>query len=174
MASVYTFVDGKLMYKDIITYANGDYVLLKDYEKLENKTKQLQSDLEEWKDEARAVEKNRDEMLDNFRKGIEPYVDLQEMHEIIAELESELEVKDNILKIKNGLCGSFECLPSEPISVANMLINAKEEYEPTSLQKALFKTESKCLADKYSDGDLEQIAEHLLLYCRHQRKEDAQ
>lgn len=90
----------------------------------------------------------------------------------IAELESELEVKDNLLKIKDGLCGNFNELPSEPISVANILINAKEEYEPTQLQKALFKTGEKCLSDKYSDDDLEQIAEHLLLYCKHNREDE--
>ena len=136
------------------------------------KISELESDLEEWKAEARAAKKSREEMLANFRKGIEPYVDLVHMHERIAELESELEAKDNLLKIKNGLCGSFGCLPSEPISVANMLINAKEEYEPTSLEKALCKTEEKCLVDKYSDDDLEQIAEHLLVYCRHNREDD--
>ena len=63
-------------------------------------------------------------------------------------------------------------LPSDPIEVAKMLINAKIEYEPTSLQKALFKTEGKCLADKYSNDDLEQIAEHLLVYCKHNKESE--
>lgn len=89
----------------------------------------------------------------------------------IEKLESELEVKDNLLKIKNWLCGSFECLPSEPVSVANILINAKEEYEPTSLEKVLCK-DINPLVDKYSIDDLEQIAEHLLVYCKHNRGDD--
>ena len=63
-------------------------------------------------------------------------------------------------------------LPSDPIEVSQMLINVKIEYEPTSLQKALFKTDGKCLADKYSDDDLEQIAEHLLVYCKHNREDE--
>lgn len=88
----------------------------------------------------------------------------------IEQLESELEVKENLLKIKNELCGSFECLPSGPVSVANMLINAKEEYEPTSLEKALC-SNIQALVDKYSIDDLEQIAEHLLVYCKHHREE---
>lgn len=96
----------------------------------------------------------------------------KQAQEKISELESELEVKDNLLKIKNGLCGNFDDLTSEPISVANMLINAKIEYEPTSLQKALFKTDGKCLADKYSVDDLEQIAEHLLAYCKHNKESE--
>lgn len=152
MASVYTFVDGKLMFEDKIAYANGDYVSLKDYKTLEDKAKNLKCELDKTYNQFMEVEK--------------------ESQERIAELESELEVKDNLLIIKNGLSGNDVELPCEPISVAEMLINAKIEYEPTSLQKALFKTEGKCMADKYSDDDLEQIAEHLLVYCKHNREDD--
>ena len=153
MASIYTFKHGKLMHKDKMVYANGEeFVLLKDYEVLEDRVEKLKCELDKTYNQLMEVEKDAQER--------------------IAELESELEVKDNMLKIKNGLCRSFDCLQSEPISVANILINAKEEYEPTSLQKALFKTDSKCLADKYSDDDLEQIAEHLLVYCKHNREDE--
>lgn len=151
MASVHTFVDGKLMFKNKIAYANGDYVSLEDYEALEDKVKKLKCELDKTYNHLMEVEKDAQEH--------------------IAELESELETKDNLLKIKNGLCGSFECLPSEPISAANMLINAKVEYEPTSLEKALC-NEIKPLVDKYSIDDLEQIAEHLLVYCKHNREDD--
>ena len=116
----------------------------------------------------------KSELSDVQKSADEYYNKCIDLTNQIAKLESELEFKDNMLKIKNGLCGNFDDLPSEPISVANMLVNAKIEYEPTSLQKALFKTDGKCLADKYSDDDLEQIAEHLLLYCKHSRKEDEQ
>ena len=153
MASIYTFKHGKLMHKDKMVYANGEeFVLLKDYEVLEDRVEKLKCELEKTYNQLMEVEK--------------------ESQERIAELESELEVKDNMLKIKNGLCGNFDDLTSEPISVANMLINAKIEYEPTSLQKALFKTDGKCLADKYSDDDLEQIAEHLLVYCKHNKESE--
>ena len=64
-------------------------------------------------------------------------------------------------------------LPSDPIEVAQMLINAKIEYEPTSLEKALC-SNIKPLVDKYSIDDLEQIAEHLLVYCKHNRKDEEQ
>ena len=152
MKSTYVFVSS-MTNKGKITSANGvEYVLLKDYDILKNENNQLKHDLSE-----------------TYNQLIETGKEAQAK---IAELESELEVKENLLKIKNGLCSSFDCLPSEPISVANMLINAKEEYEPTSLEKALCKTEEKCLVDKYSDDDLEQIAEHLLVYCRHNREDD--
>ena len=150
IVKIYRFKDGKVMSEDIIAYANGEYVLLSDYDKVVDELESSKSYITQLKHDAK------------------------EMKEKIAELESELEVKDNLLKIKNGLSGNDVELPCEPISVANMLINAKIEYEPTSLQKALFKTDGKCLADKYSDDDLEQIAEHLLVYCKHNRKENEQ
>lgn len=84
MASIYTFKDGKLMYKDKIAYANGDYVSLKDYKALERKAEKLKYELDKTYNQLMKVEK--------------------ESQERIAELESELEVKDNLLKIKNGLC----------------------------------------------------------------------
>ena len=152
MKSTYVFVSS-MTNKGKITSANGvEYVLLKDYDILKNENNQLKHDLSETYNQLIETEK--------------------EAQAKISELESELETKDNLLKIKNGLCGSFGCLPSEPISVANMLINAKEEYEPSSLQKALTGTKEKCLIDKYSDDDLEQIAEYLLVYCRHNREDD--
>ena len=148
VVKIYRFKDGKAMYEDIIAYANGEYVLLSDYDKVVDELESSKSYIIQLKHDAK------------------------EMKDKIAELESELEVKDNLLKIKNWLCGNDVELPCEPISVAEMLINAKEEYEPTSLQKALFKTDGKCLADKYSDDDLEQIAEHLLVYCKHNREDE--
>ena len=148
VVKIYRFKDGKAMSEDIIAYANGEYVLLSDYDKVVDELESSKSYIIQLKHDAK------------------------EMKEKIAELESELEVKDNLLIIKNGLSGNDVELPCEPISVAEMLINAKEEYEPTSLQKALFKTEGKCLADKYSDDDLEQIAEHLLVYCKHNREDE--
>ena len=86
MASIYTFKHGKLMHKDKMVYANGEeFVLLKDYEVLEDRVEKLKCELEKTYNQLMEVEK--------------------EAQEKIAELESELEVKDNLLKIKNGLCG---------------------------------------------------------------------
>ena len=85
MASIYTFKHGKLMHKDKMVYANGEeFVLLKDYEVLEDRVEKLKCELDKTYNQLMEVEK--------------------ESQERIAELESELEVKDNLLKIKNGLC----------------------------------------------------------------------
>ena len=63
----------------------------------EDKIAKLEKELEEWKEEARVVKKQRDEQLKSFRKGIEPYVDLLHMHETIAELKQHIDE----LKSKN-------------------------------------------------------------------------
>lgn len=60
-------------------------------------------------------------------------------------------------------------LPTEPIKVVDMLINAEGEYEHNSITKVL------CGEDKgtyhiFDIGELRQIAEHLLVYCNHNRE----
>ena len=162
------FKDGKVILEDRIAYANGEFVSLDDFEIAMQKKKDEIVDLrKELRESGACITQLQHELSDVQKSADEYYNKCSDLNNLVAELESELEVKENLLKIKNGLCGNFDDLPSEPISVANMLINAKIEYEPTSLQKALFKTDGKCLADKYSDDDLEQIAEHLLVYCKH-------
>lgn len=57
-------------------------------------------------------------------------------------------------------------LLSEPIDVASMLINATETVKTNSIQRALNpNTPDGYEIEKYSKGDLRQIAEHLLVYC---------
>ena len=66
-------------------------------EKLKQRIAGLEKELEEWKEEARAVKKNRDEQLKNFREAVEPYVDIGHMHETIEDLKqhiAELESKE--------------------------------------------------------------------------------
>lgn len=58
----------------------------------------------------------------------------------------------------------IDFLPTEPIKVADMLINAEGEYEHNPIAKAL------CGEDKgtyriFDTSELRQIADHLLVYC---------
>lgn len=55
-------------------------------------------------------------------------------------------------------------LPTEPIKVADMMINAEGEYEHNPLVKAFYK-EDKGTYRIFETGELRQIAEHLLVYC---------
>lgn len=59
-------------------------------------------------------------------------------------------------------------LPLEPLEVATMLVKATITRKATPLQKAFnANLPDEYEADRYSDEDLRQIAEHLLVYCNH-------
>ena len=56
-------------------------------------------------------------------------------------------------------------LPFDAIEVANFLINAEYECDMPF-------TGRKTKRRKYDVEDLEQIAEHLLVYCKHNKEEE--
>lgn len=59
-------------------------------------------------------------------------------------------------------------LPLEPIDVATMLIKATVTCKSSPFQKAFnANCPDEYEEDRYSDEDLKQIAEHLLVYCNH-------
>ena len=70
---------------------------------------------------------------------------------------------ENELAYERKKNGGVE-LPSEPIKVAEMLIDATETYETSSLAKK-FGVGDTATYKLYSNADLRQIAEHLLVYC---------
>lgn len=113
----------------IDNFENGNYaglfIVKADRLKNDDKVKELQCDLEKTYNQLMETEK--------------------EAQERISELESELEVKDNLLKIKNGLCGNDETKDKEPIEIAMDIIKGRNK------------------------DDLEQIAQHIQVYCRHTR-----
>ena len=85
--------------------------------------------------------------------------ELKNSNEKIAKLESELEAKvdfetDRLVK-----------LPFDALETANMLINAKYIGEIPFLEKQVVR-------NVYDIDDLEQIAEHLLVYCKHNGEDD--
>lgn len=101
--------------------------------------------------------------------------EVENLQERTSALESELSVKENILKIKNMLCENEDAvgflLPSEPISVAEQLINATYTREKGDMEKALHKAfgnnSDTVTENVYSVSELRQVAEHLLVYCNH-------
>ena len=85
--------------------------------------------------------------------------ELKNSNEKIAKLESELEVKvdfeiDRLVK-----------LPFDPLETANMLINATYKAEIPFLERQVDR-------NVYDIDDLEQIAEHLLVYCKHNKESE--
>ena len=100
--------------------------------------------------------------LDDFE------IEMQKKNDEIADLRKELrEYKDYNKQIKHELeekC-SFETdrfikLPFSPLETANMLINATYKAEIPFFEKQVDR-------NVYDIDDLEQIAEHLLVYCKH-------
>ena len=105
--------------------------------------------------------------LDDFK------ISTQRKNDEISDLRKELrESKACITQLKNELqkkC-SFETdrlvkLPFDPLETANMLINATYKAEIPFLERRIDR-------DVYDIDDLEQIAEHLLVYCKHNREDE--
>ena len=129
---IHTFEDGKVMFEDIIAYANGEYVSLDDFKI--------------------STQRKNDEISD-LRK------ELRESKACITQLKNELQKKcsfetDRLIK-----------LPFDPLETANMLINATYKAEIPFLERQVDR-------DIYSIDDLEQIAEHLLVYCKHNKESE--
>ena len=105
--------------------------------------------------------------LDDFK------ISTQRKNDEISDLRKELrESKACITQLKNELrkkC-SFETdrlvkLPFDALETANMLINATYKAEIPFLERQVDR-------DVYDIDDLEQIAEHLLVYCKHNREDE--
>lgn len=103
---------------------------------------------------------------------------MQKKHEEIEGLRKELrESKDYITQLKHELeekC-SFETdrlvkLPFDALETANMLINATYSRKTSNVEKAFIGC-NVVKGDIYSIDELEQIAEHLLVYCKHNKEE---
>jgi hypothetical protein len=71
------------------------------------------------------------------------------------------------IRVKQNEISDF--LPTEPIKVADMLINAEREYERNPIAKAFCGTD-KGTCRIFDISELRQIAEHLLVYCNNQKE----
>ena len=100
-------------------------------------------------------------------------ISTQRKNDEISDLRKELrESKACITQLKNELrkkC-SFETdrlvkLPFDPLETANMIINATYKAEIPFLERQVDR-------NVYDIDDLEQIAEHLLVYCKHNREDE--
>ena len=136
----------------ISKYFNIDgkcYVEASDYDKI----------LLELKKSNEKVAKIESELFDAQKSADEYYNKCIDLTNQIAGLKSELEAKvdfetDRIVK-----------LPFDPLETANMLINATYKAEIPFLERQVDR-------NVYDIDDLEQIAEHLLVYCKHNREDE--
>lgn len=68
------------------------------------------------------------------------------------------------MRVKQNEFSDF--LPTEPIKVADMLINAEGEYEHNTIVKKIYGND-KGTYRIFDTSALRQIAEHMLVYCNH-------
>ena len=76
------------------------------------------------------------------------------------------ELKQRIAELENK--ETVE-LPFDPLETANMLINATYKRKVKGMDRLHCCEGYKLETDMYSIKDLEQIAEHLLVYCKHNK-----
>ena len=147
----------------------------------EDKISSLEENVGYYKDCLSRAEKNCDKL----------YHENKELKQHIAELESENE------KLKHGIdkmatsrsewidravewqqkCEKLESketsdLPFDPLECANYLINATYERETNGIERAFCNLPEKVNSDRYTIDELEQIAEHLLVYCKHNKESE--
>ena len=143
----YNFKNGRTIGEDGTNYANGEFVSLKDYEIEREKNANLESQLEKY---IRLRSRFTDSALRDFDSG--DYASLSVL--TISELSS---YKDRIDEVKSIM----DCF-SNPLDVVKMLTSE------TCKVKNPFTGE---YIKKYTIDELKQIAEYLLVYCKH-NKED--
>lgn len=80
-----------------------------------------------------------------------------------------MELKQRIAELESKETSE---LPFDPLECANYLINATYERETSSLERGLKGLPEKVNSDRYTVDELEQIAEHLLVYCKHNKESE--
>ena len=97
----------------------------------------------------------------------------------IAKLESEIsylrntvtQYKEDCVKLEKELESRETVeLPFDPLDTANYLINATYVRETNGFERTFHNLPEKVNSDRYTVDDLEQIAEHLLVYCKHNKE----
>ena len=163
---------------------------------LKQRIVELEKELEEWKEEARVVKKQRDEQLKSFRKGIEPYVDLLHMHETIADKNEKIaELEKGMVDYKQAFedkCSDYDATLDdldEFIAENEELKQRIAELESELEKKECIKTmriefhadngemltplevaNALINQNTFKVDELKEIAEHLEVYCRHNRQ----
>lgn len=139
-----------------------DTIRIDENRELKQRISGLEKELEEWKEEARAVKKNRDEQLKSFRKAVEPYVDIGHMHETIGEL------KQRIAELESMKMENFsEIDTSNPLACAESLIE-----HMTHCEKFMIMQERD--VQTFSVEELKEIADYLMVYYKHHKDRDAE
>ena len=125
------------------------YVEASDYDKI----------LYELKNSNEKVEKLEIKLSNAEKTGDDYYNKCIDLTNQIEKLKSELEAKVNFETDR------LVKLPFDALETANILINATYKAKIPFLEKQVDR-------DVYNIDDLEQIAEHLLVYCKHNKESE--
>ena len=106
------------------------------------------------------------------------YDENKELKQRIAELEDKIGDRDEINRCLREQIAELQSkekielpeLPFDPLDTANYLINATYERETNGIERVVQNLPEKVISDRYTVDELEQIAEHLLIYCRHNKE----
>ena len=180
----------------LIDIGNKDYVKRTDYEKVILKAL---DEVEKYKTAFENAKQERDKLVSEMQSHIDCLkAELLEVQCHSDKLKQELAMKDGtkmfdtLMENSSGearellsrhlyenLCcvelnqANGLILPSEPIDVASMLIKATRTVRTNSIQKAFNPNmPDEYETEKYSKGDLRQIAEYLLTYHKNVENED--
>lgn len=149
-------------------------------EEWENRGKDNQSEVEKYRKAFEDAKKERDCQIAEYKSRAEKdKTEIERAKTTINQIDDILEKlfgvrhdtadkPDEFEKIlsERAKGNITDFLPTEPIKVADVLINAEGEYERNPPEKAF------CGTDKgtyriFEVSELRQIAEHLLVYCNH-------
>ena len=150
-------------------------------DQLKKERENLQSEVEKYRKAFEDTKKERDCQIAEYQKKIEELENHYKfsMMQIDDVLVTFLGVKHEIMdkpsdfeKVLQEMIDKsrtfVDLLPTEPIKIVDMLISASEECEPLTIDGTQYKDAHKIFSTK----DLEQIAQHLLVYCEHNSEEN--
>lgn len=105
----------------------------------------------------------------NYKQAFEDKCkDYKTTSEVLGKYQQENEsLKQRIAELESKETSE---LPFDALETANYLINSTYERETSSLERIIAKTPDKVNSDRYTIDDLEQISEHLLVYCKHNKE----
>lgn len=166
--------------QDTKKYMNDTYT-----EELKNQIEHMKSEVEKYRKAFEDAKKERDCQIAEYQNRTEKdKTELERAKNTINQIDYILEKlfgvrhdtvdkPDEFEKILHErIKGNVtDFLPTEPIKVADILINAEGEYEHNPIVKKI------CGNDKgtyqiFDISELRQIAEHLLIYCNHNKEEE--
>lgn len=159
---------------------NGEFVKLSDFEELAKKCSRYIEDYEREKVKCLELKEEIEEISDSNSTQIDKNYDAKQENKKlkydIDSLKKQLQSsKDEKMELLNR-CDELEKqldykreLPHSPLETVNFLVHDRYKRCASSLEKMMLGDCEEIEELRYSIDELEQIAEHLLIYCKHNK-----